>query len=328
MKKAAIYTFLALGLSSSIAHAQAPSGPTDATTEDARARGKQLFDAALADVKHEDYKAACPKFRASYDVDPKASTLLNLGTCYERNGQTASAWGAFSSAVIAARKAGKEDWAAQAEERVKALEPRLLRVTIVVPPEARTEGLKVARDGSTLTESEWGLAMAIDPGEHTIRASAPDHVTWTTKLVVAEGSTMAPLRVPKLVEEKKSVVLGPSSDKPAKFWTPSRIGGASLAGVGLVGVGVGAALAVVAKGKYDGARGTCKDTACPNEAAVNDSEAAFGLATGATVATIIGAVAGAAGVGLFLWAPDKKAYGQLVPIAGPSYAGLSAGGAF
>ena len=324
MKKTAICIYLALTLVPAAASAQG-EGPS----EDARARGKQLFDSALADVKREDYKSACPKFRASFDVDPKASTLLNLGTCYERNGQTASAWGAFSNAVVAARKAGKEEWAAQAEERVKALEPRLVRLVVVVPAEARTEGLTILRDASTLSESEWGLPMAVDPGEHTIRASAPGHVTWSTKVAVAEGSPPAPLRVPKLVEEKRAVVIGPGVAAQPKFWTPSRIGGASLAGVGLVGVGIGAALAVVAKSKYDGASALCPSPKCGNASAVADSESAFDLATGATVATVIGAVAGVVGVGLFLWAPDKKSYAlEVVPVSGRGYAGLSAGGSF
>jgi hypothetical protein len=325
MKKPAICICLALALLPGAALAQ-----SEGLTEDARARGKQLFDSALADVKREDYKAACPKFRASYDVDPKASTLLNLGTCYERNGQTASAWGAFSNAVVAARKAGKEEWAAQAEERVKALEPRLVRLMVVVPPEARTEGLTVLRDASTLSESEWGLPMAVDPGEHTIRASAPGHVTWSTKVAVAEGSPPPPLRVPKLVEEKRSVVVGPGAAAvQPKFWTPSRLGGATLAGVGLVGVGVGAALAIVAKSQYDGAAALCPTSRCGNASAVADSESAFDLATGATLATVIGAVAGVAGLGLFLWAPDKKSYAlEVVPVSGRGYAGLSAGGSF
>ncbi len=302
----------------------------DEGLEDARTRGKQLFDAALADVKRDDFRAACPKFRASYEVDPKASTLLNLGTCYERNGQTASAWGAFSSAVVAARRAGREEWALQAEERVKALEGRLVRLTVTVPLEARAEGLVVERDTTRLSESEWGLAMAVDPGEHVIRAHAEGHVPWSARVTVVEGTRLAPVAVPKLALERRSpgvVAVGGPARTP-KYWTPARVGGATLAGAGLVGLGLGAALAVVAKGKYDSSTALCRPgIACASDQAVKDNSAAFDLATGATVATVVGAVASVAGVGLFLWAPDKKSYAlQVTP--GRGYAGIAAGGAF
>ncbi|HQY62824.1 MAG TPA: hypothetical protein PK141_15605 [Polyangiaceae bacterium] len=318
---------LTLAFTPANASADEPAAPT---ADDARTRGKELFDAALADVKVENYKAACPKFRASYDADPKASTLLNLGTCYERNGQVASAWGAFSNAIVAARKAGRDEWAAQAEERVRALARRLVRLTVVVSPQARTEGLVVERDTTRLSESEWGLAMAVDPGEHVIRARAPGYVTWSTRITVTEGATPAPVAVPRLTAEKKSMVVGPGVAPSPRFWTPTRIGGATLAGVGLVGIGVGAAVAVLAKGKYDSSTRFCpqKDS-CFSADAVAENEAAFNLATGATVATVLGAIATAAGVALIVWAPDKKTYAfNVAPATGPGYAGLSAAGSF
>lgn len=309
----------------------------DGPTEDARARGKQLFDSALADVKREDYKSACPKFRASYDVDPKASTLLNLGTCYARNGQTASAWGAFSSAVVASKKAGKEDWAAQAEEQVKALEPRLVRLTVDVPREARVEGLVVARDTSTLSDSEYGLAMAVDPGEHTIKASARGYVPWQTKVTVWEGTQLAPVTIPKLVEEPKAVVVVPRDATapagPAPYWTTSRVAGASVAGLGVVALGVGSVIGILAKGKYDDSRAACPTPTCSDATAVESNSSAFGMATGSTLLFVAGGVLAAGGIGLFLWAPDAKrktASGtfHMYPTASHTSATLELGGTF
>src|SRR5439155_11121969 len=92
---------------------------------DKRARAQQLFDSALADAEKGDFAAACPKFLASQEADPKTSTLLNLANCYEKNGQTASAWGAFREAEGLARKAGRTDWETAARTRAEALEPKL-----------------------------------------------------------------------------------------------------------------------------------------------------------------------------------------------------------
>ena len=290
-------------------------------------------------MKVENYKSACPKFRASYDVDPKSSTLLNLGTCYERNGQTASAWGAFSNAVVAARKAGKGEWAAQAEERVKALEPRLVRLTVEVPAEARTEGLKVARDTSTLSESEWGLAMAVDPGEHAIRASAPGHVAWATKTSVVEGAGVTLVRVPALVLEPKSAVAIPPTQEQGwvPFWTTSRVVGVTATGAGVVALGIGAVVGVLAKGRYDDSRALCPERSCANPTALSDNQTAFTMAAGSTILVVAGAVLAAGGLGLFLWAPDahqsrsqekKPITFYTVPSIGPQSAGLEAGGTF
>src|SRR5688572_25328859 len=84
---------------------------------DNRARAQQLFDAALAAAEAGDFAVACPKFLASQEADPKTSTLLNLANCYEKNGQTASAWGAFREAEVLARKIGRADWETNARDR-------------------------------------------------------------------------------------------------------------------------------------------------------------------------------------------------------------------
>lgn len=290
-----------------VARADGPA-PTDAPlSPDAEARAKQLFDAALADAQAENYRDACPKFRASYTINRKASTLLNLGTCYERNGQTASAWGAFSEAVGAARQAGHPEWAAQASERIRALEPRVVKVTIVVPAGTRVPGLTLKRDGAELTESEWGFPTPVDPGEHLLAATAPGKIPWKTTFKIAEGAPLT-VQVPPLVDEpveKPKVVVVAPPPAPPGFWSPLRVVGLSAGSVGVVALGVGTVLAIVAKGRYDTSREACPTAACTDPKALSDNRAAFDLATGSTIAMVSGAVLTAAGATLFLWAPDR-----------------------
>lgn len=289
-----------------VAHADGPASADAPLSPDAEARAKQLFDAAIADAQAENYKDACPKFRASYTVNRKASTLLNLGTCYERNGQTASAWGAFSEAVGAARQAGHPEWAAQAAERIRALEPRVVKVTIVVPAGTRVPGLTLKRDAAELTESEWGFPTPVDPGEHLLAASAPGKIPWKTTFKIAEGAPLT-VQVPPLVDEPvekpKVVVIAPPP--PPSFWSPLRVAGLSAGSVGVVALGVGTVLAIVAKGRYDSSREACPTAACTDAKALSDNRAAFDLATGSTIAVVGGALLTAAGATLFLWAPDR-----------------------
>src|SRR6476469_942554 len=110
------------------AHADEPEprGRPSEPRSDPRARAQQLFDSALVDAESGNFAAACPKFLASQEADPKTSTLLNLANCYEKNGQTASAWGAFREAETLARKAARADWETAARTRAEALEPKLV----------------------------------------------------------------------------------------------------------------------------------------------------------------------------------------------------------
>src|SRR6266446_4742742 len=110
--------------------------------------GKRLMDS-------KQYAQACPKFADSQKLDPGVGTLLNLAVCYEKNGQTASAWAAYDEAASAAKGAGQADREKYARERAAALAPLLAKLTITVPQASAIDGLTITRDGVTLPSSAW-----------------------------------------------------------------------------------------------------------------------------------------------------------------------------
>jgi hypothetical protein len=300
---------ISLSAMSVAAHADEPATPK----ADNRARAQQLFDSALADAEAGRLASACPKFQASQDADPKTSTLLNLASCYEKNGQTASAWGAFREAEGLARKAGRSDWETTARAHADALEPKLVRLTVQVAEPSRVPGLVVTRDGARIAAGEWGVAIPVDPGEHVIAATAAGRAPWETRAAVKESGSVA-VPVLELLPEAAPIaspVSPPVEDRPVgptSWWTPMRTAGVAVAGVGAIGLVTGSILGLVAKGKYDDAKGRCADgaRACPTEA-VSDSDSAYGLATGATVVFVVGAVAAAGGVALIVLSPSGSA---------------------
>jgi serine/threonine-protein kinase len=303
-------------LSTGGAHAQdsTPRAGDDAGSApkaDNRARAQQLFDSALTDAEAGNFAAACPKFHASQEADPKTSTLLNLANCYEKNGQTASAWGAFREAEVLSRKAGRSDWETTARERAEALEPKLVRLTIDVPSSSRASGLVVTRDGVKLSAGEWGVAIPVDPGEHVVAASAPGRAAWEARTQVRDAS--ATVAVPLLEELPQTDLVTPpvvpgegAPIAQTSWWTPLRTAGVVVAGVGVVAIVTGSVLGLAADGQYDDARAQCSNgnRGCPAEA-VRDSDSAYGLATGATVAWIVGGLAVASGGALVLLAPSS-----------------------
>lgn len=294
----------------------------DAPKVDNRARAQQLFDSALADAAAGNFAAACPKFLASQEADPKTSTLLNLAACYEKNGQTASAWGAFREAEGLARKLGRADFERTARAGADALEPKLVRLTIEVPEASRVAGLEISRDGAKLSPGEWGVGIPVDPGVHDVIARAEGRAPWSSRAAVQERSERVTVPVlaelPRAAEPPPSLVeprlapLPPSP--PPSWWTPLRTTGVVALGAGGAGLVAGAVVGLVANGRYDQARASCTDAprGCP-ATAVRDASGAYDLAAGATVAFVAGAAVAAGGLALVLLAPDPA--GRERPVA-------------
>ncbi len=283
---------------------------------DNRARAQQLFDSALADAEAGNLAAACPKFLASQEADPKTSTLLNLASCYEKNGQTASAWGAFREAEGLARKVSRADWESAARTHAEALEPKLVRLTIDVPAPSRLPGLVIMRDGAMIPAGEWGVAIPVDPGEHVVSATATGHRPWETRTPLRDASGTVAIPVldplpPEMMPPPDGAASGASGAetgaRPSSWWTPMRTTGVVVAGVGVVGLVTGGVLGLVAKSNFDKAHALCTNgtSGCP-ASAVSESDSAYGMATGATVVFVIGAAATLGGAALVLFAspPD------------------------
>ncbi|MBX3223799.1 MAG: hypothetical protein KF795_25020 [Labilithrix sp.] len=188
---------------------------TGAAHADKMTDAEELFRRAKGLMAAKKDRDACPLLEESQKLDPQMGTLLNLAICHENVGKTASAWGEFRAVEQQARAANREDRVKLARDRAAKLEPRLARVKIVVPADARVAGLVIKVDGEAKGEPLWS-GVAVDPGVRTIEASAPGKLPKTvTVRVEAEGSVV-PVTVPPLEDEPAAappIAIDPDADR-------------------------------------------------------------------------------------------------------------------
>jgi hypothetical protein len=282
-----------------IGHAQA---------SDSVAAAEQLFEQARQMFDQGDYVGACPRFEASLKLDPALGTLLNLATCYEKQGKLASAWGHYREVVALATKAGDTARIDIAKQHAAALEPRLPKLTIH-PPKPAITGLVVTRDESPIEDAALGVAFYVDPGEHVIAAAATDHKTWSTQITINEAEVKE-IEIPQLpaaphakpAAGSVTTIIQQQEDPGSS----QRIFGLTIGGAGIAALVTGIGFGFAARASYNSAfdDGLChRDTYQCNASGQDRIDTAH---TRALVANVVGGVGLAligGGAALYFTAP-------------------------
>ena len=285
------------------------------------------------------YDEACPKLAQSQQLDPATGTLLNLAACHEKQGKLATAWLEYSDALVAARRDGREDRVQYARERAAELEPKLSRLTLLLAPNADAPGLTIELDGTSVG-AVFGVPTPVDPGKHSVRASAPGKKPQIFSIEVAVADQQS-LSIPPLED-------APVEAAPAETTPVPRTDGATnpveprsdelqrrpiptyvyLAGGITLALAASASVTGVAylnkKSDYEAlakSQGLSSDVEARREKAQRYGYANLGLWIG----TAIGA-----GVTTYLYVtrPSQKSAIQISPWLGPQVAGLGVGGGF
>ena len=169
-----------------------------ATSPQEQQLAQALFEEGRRLMDKKRYAEACPKLAESQRLDPGGGTLLNLAICHEKEGRLATAKIDYDDALTLATKDGRKDRQQIARERLAAIEPLIPRISVVVATASDTEGLEVKLDGLVLRRAAWGVATPVDPGAHTIEASATNRKAWSTSIEI-EASQKKAIDVPPLV---------------------------------------------------------------------------------------------------------------------------------
>ena len=337
----------ASGLLALTAHLAASPSARAQTSADRAAEAQVLFDQALDLMGAGRAAEACPKLAEAQRLDPGMGTQYRLAECYETIGHLASAWALYTEVADAAGARKLADREAVARRRAAAIEPRLSRMTIVVPPAlAEVDGLEVRRDGGFVGRALWGTPVPVDPGEHIVSASAPGRRTWESKVTASSEAGRLTTTIPEL---EATPVTEPDAPRALPPDVPPRslVPGLVLGSVAVAGLGSGAAfLGISGSRRSDasamaaqilGNRGSCVSGAsnddavrCPTlQRTLKADDTFHDLAVGAFVA---GGVAAAGAATYFLW-PRRPARSsargiRVTPVPGAGAGSVTLSGSF
>ncbi len=322
----------------------AMTSPARAQSSGDQAAAEALFKQGRDLMASGHLAEACPKLAESQRLDPGTGTLLNLATCYERNGQVASAWVTYKEAATAAQNADQPERAQLARRKAAELEPKLSMLTIVVPPAADRPDLQIRRDGETIGRPAWGVPIPVDPGVHSVEATAPGHKAWQGQTSVEGVAAQASIEVPRLAEVAEATAEAapppaqpppptaplspaPAVPPPAAHMSAQRTMGLVSGGIGVAGLIVGATFGLIAQSDNNDAKHDCPTNSTCNPQGLASTTSALHAATASTVAFIAGGALTAAGLVLYLsaptGAPGSGARLGLSPMVGAATGGVA-----
>ena len=307
---------------------------------------QSLYDQARKLTADSKYGDACPKFEESQRLDPTPVTQFWMADCYEHVGRTASAWSSFLDLAATARKTGGPQAEAReraAKDRATGIQPKLTQLQVDVPAAVRVPGLVVKRDGEVVNDGQWGSPIPVDPGNHTIEASAPGKQTWTKTQDIEGVGQAVTMQVQPLADAPVAApgVVAPGAtpgtqlpDQPPPDQggsSPLKTVGLVTAGVGVIGLGVGTVFGMQALSKNSSANnghcgGSLGGTNSCDSTGVSLRSDAVSAGNLSTVFFIAGGVLAAGGAALWFFAPSSHV--QAAPAVGAGGGGVLVRGDF
>jgi hypothetical protein len=254
------------------------------------------------------YEDALASFVESQRLDPAAGTLMNLATCEEKLGRSASAWQHWKEAMDALNP--DDDRAPLARSRVEALEKKAPRLAVVLVS-GREQGARVTRDAIELGPATQGVPLPVDAGAHTVTVRMPGRRTERVTVRIAEGESRRVEVHPGAAESAAA------AENPSVAAWPRTLGWV-LAGAGVAGVGTAAVTGIMLLDSKKTVEADCPNKSCMTQEGLDAAATGRTLTTVNTAAWIAGGAA--LGIGAYLLisaAPKDKATGAIAPSVSP-----------
>jgi hypothetical protein len=305
--------FRRLSVGAAVAIAALSAAPT--ARADAESDAKDLFARARDLRSGGDCAGAVPLFRKAYKVYPNGlGSLRNVAECEESLGHYASsrrAWLDIKRALVTLPDDPKyAGWDKDATDAAARLQPKVATVFVDVVvkspqgegPANEKSGVEVFVNGENLGTNLVGTPLERDPGNYRLRVQAQYAQPVETEVALTAGDAKhVTLRLVQTPPEKPAEMVDTGQGK--------RTAGIVLMGVGaaaLIGSGVTFLIRNGAKSDVDNQCST--HTNC--DPALKDTvDKGKLMSTLTTILFPVGLVAGAAGIGLFVWGNNSKEAG-------------------
>ncbi len=268
------------------------------------------------------WAGALSVFREVGQVRMTPQVRYHIATCEEKLGKLVVALGGYELALSDA-EGMQPEFIAEVEAAIAQLKGRIPK--LVIQRGDGADAASIELDGVTLGNSSVGVETAVDPGPHTISASAPGRARYTQTVSISEGETHAlsvtlePLAAdapppPPPVTEQPPVTEGP---KLKYGITPYILGGVGAASLVTSGIFFYLNQSAVSDLEY-----RCPDHDCTklNKEAWSSAQDDYDSAkTKEVVAWVTGGVGVAAlGAGVALYLLDHKQMEEAVTAQKPS----------
>lgn len=276
-----------------------------AQSDDDLAAARRLFAEAVADQDAKRYDTALEKFRRIDAVKDTANVRYRIATCLEALGKRAEALVNYQAAErLGAGDRTSVDVVRAASERAADIDRVLPRLVVELPASAPA-GTQVKVDDVPADPAGMHDGLILDPGTHTITATAPGDAPFRTGVTLPEGGRVSIA----VALEPLAAPAPPSPPPPPPPTEPPPPQGGTAAGA-WVSIAIGGALAAGAITSFalrasnlstldrDCTNAGSGTLSCPSsrtsevnsahDAAAIEGPLGIGLAAGAAVAGTIG----------------------------------------
>jgi hypothetical protein len=184
---------------------------------------RRAFEEGVALEKKGDFAGALSKFKESEQIKATLGNRYHKAYCLEMTGKLTAAMIEYEGVDKAAREANKAELVEAARIRLEPLRTKVPQLSLKLATAAPKDA-QVALDGAPISPALLdGKGFRVDPGEHVITASAPDHEGFTKRIATAESTTTS-VEITLQATSAKPVSAGkagvdPSNTPPAE---PSR----------------------------------------------------------------------------------------------------------